>query len=161
MGMRAVEAVTELLHCGTHDELARTLKGVHRFPNARAGYIAATRDFLHRDCRMALRDRLDNFDDALARRDWLAQTKAIKGLGYKESSHFLRNIGYRGYAILDKHILNCLVELRVLDGNKPPQNRAQYLAIETKLKNFADVAEIDFDELDLVLWSLKTGEILK
>ena len=95
------------------------------------------------------------------RRDWLAQTKQIKGLGYKESSHFLRNIGYRGYAILDKHILNSMAELGFIDDPKPPSNRTRYLATEVLLKQFADNLEIDFDELDLVLWSIKTGEILK
>jgi thermostable 8-oxoguanine DNA glycosylase len=33
--------------------------------------------------------------------------------------------------------------------------------IEDKLKSLATLTGIDFDELDLVLWSLKTGEILK
>jgi thermostable 8-oxoguanine DNA glycosylase len=37
----------------------------------------------------------------------------------------------------------------------------KYLTIEEKLKNLASLTEIDFDELDLVLWSMKTGEILK
>jgi thermostable 8-oxoguanine DNA glycosylase len=32
---------------------------------------------------------------------------------------------------------------------------------EEKLKNLAALTGIDFDELDLVLWSMKTGEILK
>jgi thermostable 8-oxoguanine DNA glycosylase len=35
------------------------------------------------------------------------------------------------------------------------------LATEDKLKILAEATEIDFDELDLVLWSMKTGEILK
>jgi thermostable 8-oxoguanine DNA glycosylase len=29
------------------------------------------------------------------------------------------------------------------------------------LKEFAREVKIDFDQLDLVLWSMKTGEILK
>jgi N-glycosylase/DNA lyase len=108
-----------------------------------------------------LRDKLNSFRNHLDRRDWLAQTKQIKGLGYKEASHFLRNIGFRGYAILDKHILNCLAEIGVIESNRPPANRTQYLATEAKLQEFAKTIEIDFDELDLVLWSIKTGEILK
>lgn len=161
MGIRAVAAVEDLLQAGTETELAQTLKGVHRFPNARANYIAATRDFLQTNCDLQLYPKLNGFDDPLARRDWLAQTKQIKGLGYKEASHFLRNVGFRGLAILDKHILNCLYELGVIENNKPPANRRQYLATETILKQFAAHIEIDFDELDLVLWSIKTGEILK
>ena len=33
--------------------------------------------------------------DHYERRDWLVKEKGIKGLGYKEASHFLRNIGFR------------------------------------------------------------------
>jgi N-glycosylase/DNA lyase len=85
----------------------------------------------------------------------------VKGLGYKEASHFLRNIGLPGYAILDKHILRSLAELSVIDSPKPPATRARYLALEERLRDFSKKIEIDFDELDLVLWSMKTGEVLK
>jgi N-glycosylase/DNA lyase len=110
---------------------------------------------------MRLRERLESFGDATERRDWLARTRGIKGLGYKESSHFLRNVGLRGYAILDKHILRSLAELGVVESPDPPTTRARYLATEERLRRFAREVGIDFDELDLVLWSMKTGEILK
>lgn len=161
MGLRSIEAVKAHLLGGTSAELARALTGVHRFPNARARYIAETRAFLETDCGLRLKEKLDGFTDPLARRDWLAQTREIKGLGYKEASHFLRNVGYRGYAILDKHILNSLAELDVIADPTPPSNRTKYLATEVVLKKFAAAVEVDFDELDLVLWSIKTGEILK
>ena len=70
-----------------------------------------------------------------ARRDWLVKEKRIKGLGYKEASHYLRNIGYRGYAILDKHILRSLAELGIIADPQPPNTRAKYLLIEEKLKS--------------------------
>lgn len=162
MGLRSVEAVRNLLReNASAEELARALTGVHRFPNARGGYVAATRAFLQQDCQMQLRAKLKSFADSIARRDWLVSEKGIKGLGFKESSHFLRNIGFRGLAILDKHILNCLVELGEIKESKPPATKAGYLEIENQLKRLSDRLEIDFDELDLVLWSLKTGEILK
>ncbi len=75
--------------------------------------------------------------------------------------HYLRNIGFKGYSILDKHIVRCLAELGVIDSPKPPANRHRYLETESKMRQFATDAGIDFDELDLVLWSMKTGEILK
>lgn len=161
MGIRSIEAVRPLLQTGNYDELADALRGRHRYPNARAGYIVASREFLQEHCNLELRKKLNNFDDDLARRDWLVKEKRIKGLGYKEASHFLRNIGLKGYAILDKHILRSLAELKIIDDPKPPNTRSKYLTIEEKLKNLADLTEIDFDELDLVLWSMKTGEILK
>ena len=161
MGLRSIEAVRPLLLTGSHEELANALGGKHRYPRSRAGYIVATRAYLERDCGLRLRERLAGFADPLARRDWLARERGIKGLGYKEASHFLRNIGLSGYAILDKHILRSLAELGVTESPAPPATRARYLETEERLRRFARRARIDFDELDLVLWSLKTGEVLK
>jgi N-glycosylase/DNA lyase len=163
MGLRSVEAVRHLLREGGHQEMTRALveAGAHRYPAARPGYIVVTRDYLLRDCGMKLRERLTAFTDPHARRDWLARTRDIKGLGYKEASHYLRNVGFRGYAILDKHIMRSLSELGVVDSPEPPPTRARYLETEERLKEFARSVSIDFDELDLVLWSMKTGEILK
>lgn len=161
MGIRSVEATRPLLLAGNQAELSRALVGRHRYPNARAGYIVASREFLQEHCGLRLREKLESFTDDAARRDWLVKEKRIKGLGYKEASHYLRNIGYRGYAILDKHILRSLTELEIIDDPQPPSTRAKYLGVEEKLKNLAAATEIDFDELDLVLWSMKTGEILK
>lgn len=161
MGLRSVEAVRPLLAHGAHGELMEALVGKHRYPNARSGYIVVTRDYLMEDCGMRLRERLDSFADPYDRRDWLARERRIKGLGYKEASHFLRNIGYSGYAILDKHILRSLSELGEIESPAPPTTRARYLVIEEALRRFAARLAIDFDELDLILWSMKTGEILK
>ena len=161
MGLGSVEAVRHLLGSGTHEELASALAGRHRYPNSRSGYIVVTREYLEGDCRLRLRERLEGFSDPVERRDWLARSRGVKGLGYKESSHFLRNVGLRGYAILDKHILRCLAEVGVIDSPQPPATRARYLATEDRLRRFARDTRIDFDELDLVLWSMKTGEILK
>jgi N-glycosylase/DNA lyase len=161
MGLRSIEAVRPLLARGGHEDLAGALTGVHRYPRSRSGYVVVTREFLRGDCRMRLRERLGGFADPLERRDWLARERRIKGLGYKEASHFLRNVGFRGYAILDKHILRSLAELGVTDSPRPPATRARYLAVEETMRRFAREVRIDFDELDLVLWSMKTGEILK
>lgn len=161
MGLRSIEAVSPMLGQGTREEMTLALTSVHRFPRARPGYIVTTRDYLIEDCGMRLRDRLENFDDPIERRDWLACEPRIKGLRYKESSHFLRNIGLNGYAILDKHVLRCLAELGIIETPKPPSTRATYLETERRMKEFALEMRIDFDELDLVLWSMKTGEILK
>src|ERR1043165_9463116 len=163
MGLKSVEALRPLLAQGRQREMTRALvkAGAHRFPNARPAYVVVTRDYLHETCSMRLRDRLQAFRDPFERRDWLARDPQIKGLGYKESSHFLRNIGFKGYGILDKHIVRCLHELKVIDSPKPATTRGRYLEAEQKMREFAAEAAIDFDELDLLLWSMKTGEILK
>lgn len=160
MGLRSIEAVRPLLLTGGQKRLSRALTGAHRFPNARARYIVESRKFLKKHCDMDIRGELEARDHH-ERRDWLVSEKRIKGLAYKEASHFLRNIGLKGYAILDKHVLNCLAEMKIISEAKPPKRREEYLMVENKLKRFADRLEIDFDELDLLLWSMKTGKILK
>jgi len=161
MGLRSVDAERPLLRAGTQPAIANALSGVHRYPNARARYVFASRNFLKQHCNLELRKKLESFDCRLARRDWLVKEKGIKGLGYKEASHFLRNIGLKGYAILDKHVLRCLAELKIIDEPKPPNTRSKYLRVEDKLRDLTERTKIDFDEMDLVLWSMKTGQILK
>ena len=163
MGLRSVDALRPLLKTGAQAEMTKALvaAGAHRFPNARPGYVIVTRNYLEESFSMQLRRRLDSFRDPVERRDWLAREPRIKGLGYKESSHFLRNIGFKGYGILDKHIVRCLCELKVIDSPKPPTSRGRYLETEDRMRRFAADTGIDFDELDLLLWSTRTGEILK
>ena len=162
MGMGAIERVRAHLRRAGHARLHRLLIGAHRYPRARSGYIIHTRAYLEKDCGLRLRARLESFgEDAEARRDFFARNPGIKGIGYKEASHYLRNIGYRGYAILDKHILRTLHECGVIGSPNPPTTKKKYLAIEEDMRKFAREIKIDFDELDLLLWSNKTGEILK
>jgi N-glycosylase/DNA lyase len=162
MGFSAIDRVRGHLTHGSHAKLESLLRGAYRFPHARSGYVIVTRDFLEQDCGLRLRERLESFgEDHDARRDFFARNKGVKGIGYKEASHYLRNIGYRGYAILDKHILNTLHECGVIDAPDAPTTKNKYLALEEKMREFASATRIDFDELDLLLWSNKTGEILK
>jgi len=92
-------------------------------------------------------------------RTWLVEN--IKGIGWKEASHFLRNIGCRNLAILDRHILRNLIRLGVLHALPPTLTKRKYLEIEEKFRNFATEINIPMDELDLLFWCMETGEILK
>ncbi len=93
-------------------------------------------------------------------REWLV--RHVRGFGYKESTHFLRNIGKNeGLAILDRHILRNLVNLRVIRSVPQTLTRKQYLALEEKFQQFALEVAIPIDELDLLFWSEETGQILK
>jgi len=163
MGLKSVAALSSLLLDGEPEEMTRVLKkaGAHRFPAARPRYIVCTRNYFRSNFDMALRSKLRSFSDPNERRDWLAQEKQIKGLGYKEASHFLRNIGVKGHAILDKHVMRCLSDVGVVDAAKPPATRRRYLEVEQAYLRFAKDIRINPDELDLVLWSMKTGEVLK
>jgi len=143
-------------------EILSVLKQGYRFPNTRTNYILTSFRFLTQECGLNLKALIQSFgEDRLARRDYFARTPSVKGLSYKESSHFLRNIGFKGYAILDKHILRTLFELKIIDTNKPPRNRVEYIQIEQVTQCLADDLGISMDHLDFVLWYTKTGEVLK
>ncbi|MEM4248318.1 MAG: N-glycosylase/DNA lyase [Candidatus Nanoarchaeia archaeon] len=97
--------------------------------------------------------------DSFAARELLV--KNIKGLGYKEASHFLRNIGYKGLAILDRHILKNLKEFGIIKEIPKTLARKRYLEIESKFMTFSKKIKIPIDELDLLFWCKETGEVFK
>ena len=92
-------------------------------------------------------------------REWLV--KNVKGLGWKEASHFLRNIGHRNLAILDRHILRNLLRFRVIRRLPKSLTPKHYQAIEKKFMRFSKKIGIAMDELDLLFWSMETGEMRK
>jgi len=95
----------------------------------------------------------------LQKREWLVQH--VDGMSLKEASHFLRNIGFRDLAILDRHIITHLIHCGVIRKRPATLTRKRYLAIEKKFKSFAASVNIPIDELDLLFWSSETGVILK
>ena len=94
------------------------------------------------------------------KREWLV--KNVRGLGLKEATHFLRNIGMNeGMAILDRHILKNLRKYNVIRSLPRTLTKKKYLSIERSFQKFANEIGIPIDELDLVFWSNEAGEILK
>jgi N-glycosylase/DNA lyase len=135
-------------------ELAEKLSKLgHRFPSARAKYITEARK--HKDI---LRELMNSFDNHAELREWLADN--VKGLGYKEASHFLRNIGFRDLAIIDFHIVDLLVRYGLIEKPKT-MTRKKYVEIEEVLKGLAEQSNLSLAELDLYLWYMETGKILK
>ena len=157
---RAVSALAESgdLYEGTLRRIRAGLKGV-RFPNNKARFILEARDRFSVGGRFRIKDKIDT-KDIPAAREWLV--KNIKGLGYKEASHFLRNVGFGGdLAILDVHILRNMRRYGVI-GEVPKSITAKrYMLFENALRKFAVRIGIPLGELDLLFWSAETGEILK
>ena len=106
-----------------------------------------------------IRKNLQEIKDTKELREFLV--KNVKGYGYKESSHFLRNIGFRDLAILDRHILKNLYKNNVISELPNTLTPKKYFEIETKFKDFSKKINISMDELDLLFWSLETGEVFK
>ena len=126
------------------------LMNKHRFHNNKAKFILEARKFAN------IKELLSGKTEFEAR-TFLVEN--IKGLGLKESSHFLRNVGFENLAILDRHILNLMLEHSLINNIK--LNKKNYLNYESKLKELANTLNMNMAELDLYLWYLKTGEILK
>jgi len=107
----------------------------------------------------ALLQEIKGNHDNFRLREYLVEN--VNGLGYKEASHFLRNIGRENLAILDRHILKNLVRFGALDVVPNSLGRKNYLEIEQKLRKLAKENGLSMDELDLLFWSLETGEVFK
>ena len=162
MGMKAIDRIRHLLILGKAEEMSKALEGTYRFNNLRPAYIVHTRNYLQKELNFEIKNKIESLkNDKEALRDFFAFNKGIKGLGYKEASHFLRNIGIKGYAILDKHVLNSLFEFGVIDEPKRPSTRAKYRETEQKMRLFSNEIGIPMDELDLLFWSRRNGKILK
>jgi len=134
-------------------ELAEKLKlNSCRFHTKRAGYICEARKY---------KEELMNIiitKEEREIRNWIAEN--IKGLGMKESSHFLRNIGFKNIAIIDFHILDLLEKSGLI--KKPKKlSKETYLDLEKVLNNLAKKVDLNLAELDLYLWYIETGKILK
>lgn len=162
MGLRAIDAVRNLLINGTAEEMTKKLEGIYRFNNLRPQYIVHTREYLKNNFDFKLKNKIEELkNDPLALREFFANNEGIKGLSYKEASHFLRNIGFKGYAILDKHILNSMIEFNAVENIKIPVSAKLYPEIEQKMRLFSNEIGIPMDELDLLLWSRRNGKIMK
>ena len=138
------------------EEITLELVGV-RFNQRKGEYICLARSMFSS---ISLRDTLATFSGAAAAREWLVQN--VKGLGYKEASHFLRNIGLGGeLAILDRHILKNLALLGVIDEPPSSPTKKMYLEIERKMTAFSSQSKIPMAHLDLLLWYKEAGEVFK
>src|SRR3989344_9384634 len=101
-------------------KLAQTIRrNKHRFHNNKSKYIVLARD--HKD----IKDKILQHETSRQAREWLAEN--IKGLGYKKSSHFFRNVGYTDLAILDRHIINLMLEHNLLKDKPKSLNKKNYL----------------------------------
>ncbi|MGV8089143.1 MAG: N-glycosylase/DNA lyase [Methanothrix sp.] len=155
---RAVERLEKkcLITSGEPCQVQEELVGV-RFNQRKAEYVCLARSmFSHR----SLRTTLAGFSSHAAAREWLVAN--VLGLGYKEASHFLRNIGLgEDLAILDRHILKNLALLGVIDKVPQSPTKRLYIEIEKQMTVFSCQAGIPMGQLDLLLWYKEAGEIFK
>ncbi len=144
---------------GSPKQISCKLDGV-RFHNNKSKYLASARKLFSKNGKLCLKKTISSFDDTLECREWLV--KNVKGLGYKEASHFLRNIGFgEKVAIIDRHILTNLKRYGVIKEIPKTITKQKYLEIEKKTADFARKTGIPLTHLDLLFWSNETGEVFK
>lgn len=155
-GIRIQKEIGDNFLTLTQDDLAIKLTSLrYRFPNARAKYI-----YHAQQQQNSIKETFASNKSTYKLRNWLAEN--ILGLGYKESSHFLRNIGYFDVAIIDFHIIDILVKNKLITKPKSKSlNKTQYFEIEGVLAKLALKLNMTQGELDLYLWYLETGKVLK
>jgi len=132
------------LFTGTDTHISKEMTSV-RFCNNKAKYIVEARE---------------KFDDIFGKiielrhrplelREYLV--KNVKGYGYKESSHFLRNIGLGDdLAILDRHVLRYMKRFKI----KEPKtlSRKSYLEYEKRFLAISKKLGLKAAELDSAIW---------
>lgn len=159
---RADKVIKELVESGVLEtakagEIAPIIKkhGV-RFFNNKAKYLVEARK---QDMNGIIKMAVDNEREA---REFLV--KNVKGMGYKEAGHFLRNVGFgKEIAILDRHILKNMIKEGIVGEEEIPKHlgKKDYLGLEGKFLKFAKKKGIPPAHLDVVLWARETGEIFK
>lgn len=135
-------------------ELIKILrKHGHRYPEARAEYIINARSKID-----YIASLIKSQQKTFVIRDWLVDN--ISGVGMKVASHFLRNTGRFDVAILDFHILDLLERSKVILRPKT-LTRKKYLEIENTLFYISKKVGVPPGILDLYLWYIETGNIVK
>ncbi len=142
----------------TYEELSKELKSMgHRYYEQRARRIVEARK------KFKEVEKLLKFEREPKKLRELLSNKIspfkVKGFGYKEASHFLRNVGFKDVAIIDRHVLRFLVERGLVENKTLTKNF--YLHCEEKLRKIADELSLSLAELDLYIFYLKTGKVLK
>lgn len=161
------------------EDICALIHGKVRYQNTKARRLFDARLLFSNGFWETLKTRWEAYDRSedrareralLQTRRWLADT--INGMGLKLASHFMRNTGMRGLAILDIHVLRALearldIGLEWHEKNKglptlaKPLSKDDYFSIESKMKKYAVESGLDLDELDLLFWSNETGYVGK
>ncbi len=128
----------------------------HRFHNTKAERIIKAKE--HKNIKEVLQAIIRK-EGVMKARDWLV--KHVEGIGMKEASHYLRNTGHDGLAILDRHIISTMKENGIIDEEPKLLDTKTYLELEKKFLNLSKKLNIRPAELDLTLWCLKSGTVLK
>jgi len=123
----------------------------YRFPNTKAKFIAY--NLLYIQSCGGLKKILSEAGDVAKIRAFFV--KEIKGIGPKQSSHFLRNVGYSNeLAVLDVHILRYMEIQGIISDtyNKAIGTLKQYEKLEALLIEFLKYMKYPIGFIDQAIW---------
>jgi N-glycosylase/DNA lyase len=155
---KALGCLGESIYYASEKEIRDLLKSCnYRFYNLKAKYITIAREKIYGKLKSEIKPIAD-YDQSLAREKLLK----IDGLGMKESSHFLRNVGYFDLAIIDRHVINFLRKIGAVGEIKNSHlTKKQYIIFENILRSIASNLNIPPGLLDLFIWFKETNTIVK
>jgi N-glycosylase/DNA lyase len=122
----------------------------YRFPTARSRQLAELRCLISSE--FGTLKKLVKQEEATVLREWLVRN--APGLGPKQSSMFLRNIGLSyDFAILDRHVLTYMVSRDLCTGSATFVSRlTDYYRHEQTLRDHASVLGFSVGLLDWAIW---------
>lgn len=147
-----IELLTEKIQ--TILSMALEIEGTsikYRFPNSKAKFIA--HNLLYLQLYGGLKSLLSQTEDIAQLRAFFV--KEIKGIGPKQSSHFLRNVGYSNeVAVLDIHILRYMQIQGIIEETyiKAIGTLKEYEKLESLLIDFLRYMKYPIGLIDQAIW---------
>lgn len=122
----------------------------YRFPRVRAHNIVDAAHVLYSSGN-GIQSMLESSEE----HEWVRNNLAEKvpGIGLKESSHFLRNIGYSSnLAIIDAHIVSFLKHLKILPDDYGSITSKNYFVLEDLMQQMSKEYSLNLAILDNAIW---------
>lgn len=130
----------------------------YRFPNIRSQNIVKAAKALYQvnHCLLWI---LKNSNSEQEARGFLA--KNVPGIGLKEASHFLRNIGYSSsLAIIDSHVIAFLIEVGAVSQEKVKAVTPKiYIRLESILQDLCESLDLNLSIFDMAIWEYMRGKL--
>ena len=123
----------------------------YRFPNVKSNQLAETGDAIMSQAG-SLRDFLSGFSDADLLRAWMV--RCAPGLGPKQASMFLRNIGLTfDQAVLDRHVVRYMETIELIEkGGHHTTSLSSYRVTEDILRQHAEDLGYRVGLMDNAIW---------
>jgi N-glycosylase/DNA lyase len=123
----------------------------YRFPNVRARNLVQAARVMFSE-KLCLSDLLAGHSSESTVREILVDK--IPGIGLKEASHFLRDIGYSdNLAIIDSHVASFLAEIKAISLEEVKTiNRSTYFELENILQELCKEHNVSLSVFDMAVW---------